>query len=203
MLVRNSFSMSRRRILFGSVAVLGMLAAPSAISAMLTRPMEKLKRHAPRALAQPISLLRNIAVADAPNDFTEDEQIIVSRLVAIMIPSGGTPGAQEAGSTLFVIDSLQKRGATAVASIKQGLSAIDGISQQQFGQDFAAISDVDAQQLAKLVARDPQLVTLWSAIRSLAVLHFYAQPMAYELLGMPGPNIDQGGFPDGHRPVCN
>lgn len=203
MLVRNSFSMVRRRILLGTAAVLSMLAVRPVIAANLAAPIAKLKRHASRSLAHPVEDEHASSVANNSNYFTEDEQAIISRLVEIMIPSDDTPGARETGSALFVIGSLQQRNASVFASIQQGLAAVDSISQQQFGQGFVMISDAEAEQIAGLVATHPQLTPLWSAIRSLAVFHFYAQPIAYEPLGMPGPNIDKGGFPDGHSNFCN
>jgi hypothetical protein len=203
MLVPTSFSMVRRRILQGSVAFLGMLAVQPLIAANLAAPIARLKRHASRSLAHPADERLTSSVAASTNTFTEGEQAIITRLVETMLPSDATPGARETGSAVFVIGSLQQRNASVFASIQQGLAAVDGISLQQFGQGFAIISDVQAEQIMGLVATHPQLAPLWSAVRSLAVFHFYAQPIAYEPLGMPGPNIDKGGFPDGQSNYCN
>lgn len=203
MLKTTSFSMVRRRILQGSVALISMLAMQPLIAANLAAPIARLKRHASRSLSHPAAEQLSSSLATATNTFTEAEQAIISRLVEIILPSDTTAGARETGSALFVIGSLQQRNASVFTSIQQGLAAVDGISLQQFGQGFASIADTEAEQITGLVATHPQLSPLWSAVRSLAVFHFYAQPIAYEPLGMPGPNIDKGGFPDGHGNYCN
>ncbi|MBV1774969.1 gluconate 2-dehydrogenase subunit 3 family protein [Burkholderiaceae bacterium DAT-1] len=171
----------------------------TAVAALASLPVLSLSRFTAGKRIQP--QIRSLSATFAPmaaSVFTSDEAAIVTRLVTLILPTDGTAGAAETGTPAAVISSLSRQDSHTVAGMKQAIAAIDGIARQQFGQTFTGLPDAAANTLTALIATNTQLAPFWAAVRSLAVLHFYAQPAGYQPLGMPGPNLDKGGFPAGH-----
>lgn len=127
--------------------------------------------------------------------FDAAEIAILSSIVEAIVPTGGTAGARETGSVQFVLATVRRYGEAAIAGTRQALLAVDQIARAQFGRGFAMLGVYERDAIVGLIAIEPAFAVFWNTVRSLSVLHFYAQPEGYRPIGLPGPNIDRGGYP--------
>lgn len=182
----------RRRVLQGMGALLALPSVSSlAGNAGGARQWTSYRRISPRlARARTASMPSTGAVG-----FTEDEARMIGRLAEAILPSDGTPGAKETGSGAFVVQSLQAESPEIVGGIKQALAALDGLAVARFGARFNQLPQAAVNALADVLSREPAFAPFWNGVRSLTVFHHYAMPAGYRSIGLPGPNIDRGGFP--------
>lgn len=188
-----SLSINRRTVLSGVVASLTALAASPALARVvssLRRPLHEIGNRA-------VGLARANEPVQSTEVFTEQERAIVTRLVEIIVPSDGLPGARETGTAGSVLFALSEQDALVLQGIRQAIAAVDQISVSFFGQPFVMLPNSAAEQVVQAIAGSTELAPFWSSVRTLTVLDFYAQKPGYEPLGLPGPNIDRGGFPGG------
>lgn len=134
--------------------------------------------------------------------FTDAEVAILTQLVDAILPADASVSAVSLGTVAYVQAGLSMGGADAVAPVKQGLAAIDGIALQMHGAGFAQLPPVQRDAVVTVVTQTAALLPLWLGVRTLAVLHYYAQPPAYADLALPGPSIDKGGFPHPNTVPC-
>jgi hypothetical protein len=191
--LKNFYPLTRRTMLGVMGGAMVLAAWPFALHAR--PPKRVLKCRARRALEQPAVVADPAAQTDT--GLTPEQAETVRRLVEVMIPSDTTPGAADTGSADFVLASLAGQDEETREAIAQAISAVDALALQAYGQPFRLLPPDSAQQVASIVSSHPQLAVFWHQVRSLAVLHFYAQPEGYEPLGLPGPSIDRGGYPGG------
>lgn len=194
-------SLTRRALLRG------MLLAP--LAAM---PLDFLATNTARATPQPFisirALARPRALAEeaAPNPMLDSNDIaILRRIVEIIIPGGDTPGAHETNTLDFVVYNLRRQGDAAIIGVKQALAGVDQISINNFGQPFVLLPANAALQVVGIISAQPLFALFWSSIRRLTVFHYYAQPAGYRTIGLPGPSIDRGGYPNvtlGTEQIC-
>lgn len=187
-------TLSRRDVLKG------LAVASTCLTASLWVPLGHARRTTHPRFAQPSPRNATAApTATAPAGLTAAETEILAGVVAAILPSDRTPGAADTGSAAFVASAIEARGAAALTAFKQALAAVDGIALQLHGIPFARLPSSAQHEVVKLVAGMPALAVFWYGVRTLAVLHFYAQPDGYRPIGLPGPNIDRGGYPDAMR----
>ena len=136
------------------------------------------------------------------SSFSADEAQMLVRLAETILPSDATPGAQETGTGVFVVVSLQNEGVDTVGGIRQALAAVDQLALGQFGDNFNKLPQPAVDALAGVLSREPAFSLFWNGVRSLSVFHHFAMPAGYRTIGLPGPNIDRGGFPRPNRLPC-
>lgn len=134
--------------------------------------------------------------------FTDAEVAILTQLVDAILPADASASAVSLGTVDYVKAGLSMGGADALAPVKQGLAAIDGIALQLHGAGFAQLQAAQRDAVVAVVTQTAPLLPLWLGVRTLAVLHYYAQPLAYTDLALPGPSIDKGGFPRPNTVPC-
>lgn len=185
-------SLTRRALLRG------MLLAPLAAI-----PLGLFATNTARATPQPLISLRALARPHAlaeqitPNAILDNNDIaILRRIVEIIIPSGDTPGAHETNTLDFVVYNLRRQGDAAIIGVKQALAGVNQISINNFGQPFVLLFTNAARQVVGIISSQPLFALFWNSIRSLTVFHYYAQPAGYSAIGLPGPSIDRGGYPN-------
>lgn len=185
-------SLSRRALLRS------MLLAPLAAI-----PIGLLVTNAARAMPVPHQSIRALSRPRALTEQTipsvtldSNDTAILRRIIEIIIPGGDTPGAHETSTPDFVIYNISRQGDTAIAGVKQALAGVDQISINNFGQPFVLLPVHIALQIAGIISSQPSFALFWSSIRSLTVFHYYAQPAGYRAIGLPGPSIDRGGYPN-------
>ncbi len=134
--------------------------------------------------------------AQQSSPLTDMDKSMLNLLSAHIIPSqNGNPGALEANSGNYVIAFIETQDATIIMAIQEALGAVNLISLSTFGKDFPTLSSENRNNVMETIAIAPALSEFWRLVRSLTVLHFYAQPIGYKHIGLPGPNIDKGGYP--------
>ena len=178
----------------------GLAATSTLLSASLWAPFGHTKQESRPRFAQPSA--RNATAAltvTGSARLTAAEMDILAAIVAAIVPSDSTPGAADTGSAAFVANSIAARGEAALMAFKQALAAVDGIALSLHGTAFAQLPAAARQEVVGIVAVTPALAPFWFGVRTLTVLHFYAQPAGYGPIGLPGPNIDHGGYPDAMR----
>ena len=142
------------------------------------------------SLAATLALLPGTARA-AVASLSPNATAILTRVVDVLLPADRTPAASALGTPQYVI-----------AGLEAGLGAIDQLALARFGSGFLALDAARQTQVVDVVATDPAFAALWGGIRSLAVFHYYAQPVAWLDIGLPGPSIDCGGHPDPDAEAC-
>lgn len=183
----------RRRVLktmlgAGTVLVAGNLFWSTAVSAASGQEKSHHKR-----FMRPSS--SDYASASIATPFGDAEIAILASIVEAIVPTDGTAGTRETGSAQFVLATVRGYGEAAIAGTRQALSAVDQIALAQYGRGFATLGASERDVIVGLIATEPAFAVFWDTVRSLTVLHFYAQPEGYRPLGLPGPNIDRGGYP--------
>ncbi|WP_028312186.1 gluconate 2-dehydrogenase subunit 3 family protein [Derxia gummosa] len=153
------------------------------------------------SLAATLALLPGTARA-AVASLSPNATAILTRVVDVLLPADRTPAASALGTPQYVIAGLLARGDDGGAALEAGLGAIDQLALARFGSGFLALDAARQTQVVDVVATDPAFAALWGGIRSLAVFHYYAQPVAWLDIGLPGPSIDCGGHPDPDAEAC-
>ncbi|UXY17134.1 gluconate 2-dehydrogenase subunit 3 family protein [Chitiniphilus purpureus] len=189
--------LTRRHLLKGVTGMLASFLAMPALSAVLAKADIRKHRKGRRALDYPCQPPGPDTTPAVTPAFTPAEVAVITRLVHLILPTDATAGAAQTGTAEAVVYTLSLKGPDTIAGLQQAIAVIDATAQQQYGQPYAQLPDDAAQAMTAAIAASEPLAPFWGAVRSLAVLHFYAQPAGYEPLGMPGPSIDRGGFPDG------
>jgi hypothetical protein len=199
----DSLTLSRRAALAGLLSSFAALAAVPSVARAFTQMRMPNFQIGNRAMG----LLRTDEQVQALEVFNPAEQAIITRLAEVIIPTDELPGARETGTAGAVLFALGQQDALVIQALHQAIAAVDAISRQLFGQTFVALPFASADQVAGVLAATPELAPFWESVRTLTVLDFYAQEVAYRPLGLPGPNLDRGGFPDGQSTpvtrVCN
>jgi hypothetical protein len=130
-----------------------------------------------------------------PTSFTRDEFEIIKSIASVIIPTDQTPGANEAGIAEYLAQFFQQQGTATVTAIKTVLNVINQQAQQLFGVAYNSLNLQQKQQLVQIIATNPVFAQFWGQFRGLTVLRFYSLPQGYLPAGLPGPNVDKGGFP--------
>ena len=172
----------------GTALVVGSSFWSAAVSAAMVQEKSHHKR-----FVRPSDTVH--AGAGIATPFGDAEIAILVSIVEAIVPTDGTAGARETGSAAFVLATVLGYGEAAVAGTRQALSAVDQIARTQYGRGFAMLGAPERDTIVGLIATESAFVVFWDTVRSLTVLHFYAQPAGYRPLGLPGPNIDRGGYP--------
>ncbi len=74
------------------------------------------------------------------------------------------------------------------------LDLINNISWSIYGVTVQNLDDQSLAEFIEMIARDENFIPFWGPFRSLIALNYYGLPSAYEAIGLPGPNLDTGGF---------
>ncbi|VAW81432.1 hypothetical protein MNBD_GAMMA12-2822 [hydrothermal vent metagenome] len=128
---------------------------------------------------------------------TTSEKNIISLIVTEIIPTEtGSPGAADTASAFYVIGFIETQSLAVVEAIQEALNAVNLISLSTFGTDFISLSPENRKVVVSVIATFPDLSEFWVLVRTLTVLHYYAQAVGYKDIGLPGPNIDRGGYPN-------
>lgn len=198
--------MTARKTIFGYATLnrrevlKGLAITSTLLTATLWSPFGHARRTGQPRFTQPSA--RDAAVAPTATSLgalSAAETEILAGIVAAIVPSDSTPGTADTGSVAFVANSIEARGAPAVTAFKQALAAIDEIALRLHGTAFAQLPLSARHEVVAIVAAMPALAVFWYGVRTLTVLHFYAQPAGYRPIGLPGPNIDRGGYPNATR----
>ncbi len=139
-----------------------------------------------------------IGPADAATALlTTPEKNIINLITAEIIPTqSASPGATETGSASYVIAFIQTQSLAVIEAIQEALNAVNLISLSTFGLDFISLAPANRNVVVNVISTFPDLSEFWSLVRTLTVLHYYSQEAGYNDIGMPGPNIDKGGYPN-------
>ncbi|MEH2361776.1 gluconate 2-dehydrogenase subunit 3 family protein [Nostoc sp.] len=127
--------------------------------------------------------------------FTKDEFKIIKSITSIIIPTDENPGANETRIAEYVLEAFQERGTETVTAIKGALATINAQSQQFFAATYNNLTQQQQEKLVEIIAKTPDYASFWQPLRTLTVLRFYSLPEGYKPAGLPGPNVDRGGFP--------
>lgn len=148
-----------------------------------------------RAPLLPIAGAPRIVAAPVPPVFTPEEVETVRTLADHIVPSDATPGAADTATPQIVLAIVGDRPGEQVEAFKAGLAGVNAVARQMGGDTLPRLDREAAAAVVEHVATAPEFAPFWEFIRSLVVLTFYSLPEGYEPIGLPGPNIDEGGFP--------
>ncbi len=200
----------RRGFILSLGALAGLLAAPSlaraealaqARTAIDERLSLRLGRGRPHRPARPDS---NDSITAKAEDqaLNEDQVATVGALAAAIVPADATPSARDLGAHLYAAAGLALVPPGDFAAIQAGLDSVAALALQTFGVAIADLPPEALEAFAAGLQEQPAVAPLWSAVRTLTVLYYYGQPQGYADLGLPGPSIDRGGFPDPGSLAC-
>lgn len=132
-----------------------------------------------------------------------DEQVAtVGALAAAIVPADATPSARDLGAHLYAAAGLALVPPADFAAIQAGLDTVAAMALQTFGVPIGQLPPEALEALAAALVAQPAIAPLWNAVRTLTVLFYYSQPQGFADLGLPGPSIDRGGFPDPTNLPC-
>lgn len=129
------------------------------------------------------------------NAFTDDEFKIIKSIASIIIPTDENPGANETGIAEYLLEVFQQQGPQTVEAAKAFLGIVNTQANQLFSAPYNGLNQAQKEKLVGIIATTPQFAPIWRQIRTLTVLRFYTLPEGYKPPGLPGPNVDRGGFP--------
>ena len=133
-------------------------------------------------------------------NFTEEQFKVIESLADGIFPATkDTPSATELLVPYMIADVAQGWDEATFNATAAALNAVNDISLQIFNLPIYALSSDEHAILIEVVSTDFDLQPFWVPFRVLAALNYYALPTAYTAIGLPGPNIDNGGLtPDGY-----
>ena len=142
--------------------------------------------------------------AAAPNSqyMTPQRLAVLGALAAIIVPEDATPSARDLGAADYVAGVL---GTLPEPELVKVASALDGVAlmvQNTHGKEITQLDPDELQQVGTSITGREELQPLWLAVRALTVLFYYGQPQGFSDIGLPGPSIDRGGFPDPYGMSC-
>lgn len=129
------------------------------------------------------------------NAFTDDEFKIIKSIASIIIPTDENSGANETGIAEYLLEVFQQQGPQTVEAVKAFLGIVNTQANQLFAAPYNGLNQAQKEKLVGIIATTPQFAPIWRQIRTLTVLRFYTLPEGYKPPGLPGPNVDRGGFP--------
>jgi gluconate 2-dehydrogenase gamma chain len=168
------------------------------------------------ALWMSLGALRPLALKAAqastePVSLSEAQWRTVEAITGRIIPTDQQPGAIEAQCVNFIDKVLAHEDAELKPTYEAGMSGIDSVSQEQFNNDFVALT-ADQQDLV-LVALESGQAAGWSeknvasedffeTIRRHTIIGFLADPRyggnldyaGWKVMGYPGPRHHKGGY---------
>lgn len=157
-------------------------------------------------ISGPWRALRRAILGDATPDiriasvrslgvFSSEEEATVRTIADHIVPSDATPGAVDTTATQMVLGIIGDRPAEQIDAFKVGLVGVNAVAMQVGGDALYRLDRTTAALVIQQISTAPEFMRFWELLRSLIVLTFYALPEGYEPIGLSGPNIDQGGFP--------
>ena len=133
---------------------------------------------------------RTWAALALPAGWTEDEEKFLTLIGDTIIPaSAESPGAGAVGIGRFMIVQATACYTTGSGvTLRRGLSEIQGVSQQLYAQDFAALSV--AQREGVLLGYESRAAAPWRLIKELTLLGYFTSEagatQALRYLPVPG-----------------
>ena len=147
---------------------------------------------------------RGTASAGAQNSqyMTSERLAVLGAMAAIIVPEDATPSARDLGAADYVAGVL---GTLPEPELMKVASRLDGVAlmvQNTHGKEITQLDPDELQQVGTSITGREELQPLWLAVRALTVLFYYGQPQGFSDIGLPGPSIDRGGFPDPYGMSC-
>lgn len=138
----------------------------------------------------------------ATQGLTEGQLATTAALAATIVPADTTPSARDLGAQLYVAAGLALVPPSDFAAVQAGLDAVADQALQTFGLAIGQLPPAALEALGAGISTHPQLGVLWHAVRTLTVLYYYGHPQGFADLGLPGPSLDRGGFPQPNDLPC-
>lgn len=123
-------------------------------------------------------------------------------LAAMIVPADATPSARELGAAEYVAAGLAMVPEAEFAAVSLGLDGVASMSRMLMGKSVDQLNPAELHQLGSAITAREDLLPLWLAVRALTVLFYYAMPQGFSDIGLPGPSIDRGGFPQPSSMAC-
>ncbi len=126
---------------------------------------------------------RTWAALALPAGWSEAEEALLTLIGDTVIPSTAeSPGAGAVGIGRFIIvQATQCYAGDAGGTLRRGLKEIQAASQQEFSQDFAALSETQREKV--LVGYETRAAAPWRMIKELTLLgYFTSEPGATQAL---------------------
>ncbi len=185
---------NRRSFVISLSALAGLLAAPESARAQALRQ----QLAATTGDTDPLRLRK----ADTAPGLSDSQLATTAALAATIVPADATPSARDLGAHLHVAAGLALVPPADFAAVQGGLDAIADLARQTFGVPIEQLPPEALEAFGAGLSTHPQLTRLWYAIRTLTVLYYYGHPQGYADLGLPGPSLDRGGFPEPDALAC-
>jgi hypothetical protein len=127
-----------------------------------------------------------------PRFFSADEYATVERLAALIIPSDGSPGAQEAGASEF-IDFMVSSDPGVQYRFRYGLTWLDACARRNHGGTFRSLDAPQQEELlGRLAYRDRYRAgedegrAFFKLVREYTLMGFYTSKVGLQQLDYPG-----------------
>ncbi len=164
----------------------------------------------------------------APAVLTAAEWETVEAITGRIIPTDHEPGAIEANCVNFIDKALLHEDSKLEPIYKNGVSGLNSVSAQRFGNAFAALDDEDKDSILRSIASStpaegwpPEVIEqqeFFETVREHTIIGFLADPkyggnrdyIGWKVVGYPGPRHSRGGFTPAQmigeeniKPICD
>lgn len=133
------------------------------------------------------------------NSFSSDEQLLISDLTEVIIPSTSTPGAKEAGVGAFIVMMLKDCYSTdQLKSFKEGLVDVN-IESQKLGGDFVDLDKSKRDQVVRIMSdkaktqvaqQNLSTTPFFTILKELTTFGYFSseigQTLALDFISIPG-----------------
>lgn len=139
----------------------------------------------------PVFSILKTKTANAQSAFTLEEESKLTTIICDIIPEDDDPGALQTGTPGYVIYYFSSLDNASIDNIKTALSVMDPITYNVSGLNFLSATTEQREVVYSILKSDQLLSIFWYKLRSITVFHFYAQPLGYDPIGLPGPSVDE------------
>ncbi|PTL82103.1 gluconate 2-dehydrogenase subunit 3 family protein [Vitiosangium sp. GDMCC 1.1324] len=128
-------------------------------------------------------------------NLTQMEYETVEAIAITLLPSDDTPGAADTPVVAMVLGIVKGTPPEQFELFRSALAFVNVLARNMHGDDLARLPPPQREEVVKAIPTVPELALFWQTLRTLIMLNFYSIPKVFRSIGLPGPNIDQGGLP--------
>jgi hypothetical protein len=142
------------------------------------------------ALSLPVqAALRGESTGQTPVKLTPEQQLLLTELAEVILPTTHTPGAKAAGAGDFIVHVITHcTRAADREKFLEGLQKTDPISRQKFGKAFAQLDAPRRAEVMDALARNEK--EFFKNLREMTIVGYFTSEIgatqALEYLPVPG-----------------
>lgn len=130
----------------------------------------------------------------AGEGFSNLDYATIRQLAGDIIPEDQDAGAGRPEIVNQICVALLALSDANLAIVTDGISQLNELSRNVYGGNFYELPQESREQVVEAISSSRTMAAFWAHVRGTTTFIFYADPIGYLPIGLPGPNVDTSQF---------